>query len=144
MTFRAYLTPGHQKGKLYVRYQIHMLPLTSPAIRTQSSASVETDGFPNSQLVKVTGEWSLQSNSPSVLMSFSPIHSSSVDAAAMDSKEYESCHTGNITWLLVPSKQWYHGQLYVNKSVVKYCANNTTAIMEKYFLSSGLANVFIH
>lgn len=46
-------------------------------MRMQSSVSVETDGFPNSQLVKLTVEWSLQSNSPSVFLSFSPIQSSS-------------------------------------------------------------------
>lgn len=59
----------------------YIISLTSPVISTQSSASVDTSGFPKVQLVKLTEEWSLQSNSPSILMSLNPIQSSSVDAA---------------------------------------------------------------
>ncbi len=70
---------------LYV-YHTHMVILTSPLMRTQSSWSVMIAGFPNSQLVKVTVEWSLQSNSLSVFLSFSPIQSSSVDAADVGRK----------------------------------------------------------
>lgn len=62
----------------------YITSLTSPVISTQSSASVDTAGFPKVQLVKLTEEWSLQSNSPSTLMSLNPIQSSSFDAA--DSK----------------------------------------------------------
>lgn len=65
--------------------------LTSPLIRTQSSVSLEVAGLPYSQLVKVTVEESLQSNSPSILMSLSPIQSSSVDAADIDSDRWTSC-----------------------------------------------------
>lgn len=74
-----------------MHYQIHMRCPTSPVIRIQSTVSAESEGFPYAQLVKLTKEWSLQSNSPSVLMSFSPIQSSSVDAADMDSKECTAC-----------------------------------------------------
>lgn len=59
----------------------YITSLTSPVISTQSCASVDTAGFPNVQLVKLTEAWSLQSNSPSVLMSLNPIQSSSFDAA---------------------------------------------------------------
>ena len=58
-----------------------MCNITSPLIRTQSSVSPEVLGSPNSQLVYVTVEWSLQSNSLSVFLSFRPIHSSSLLAA---------------------------------------------------------------
>lgn len=59
----------------------YITSLTSPVISTQSAASVDTEGFPKVQLVKLTKEWSLQSNSPSTLMSLNPIQSSSFDAA---------------------------------------------------------------
>lgn len=64
-----------------MQHMSYITPLTSPVIATQSSASVDTAGFPKVQLVKLTEEWSLQSNSPSVLMSLNPIQSSSFDAA---------------------------------------------------------------
>lgn len=58
----------------------HVMIHTSPLIRTQSSCPEVTAGFPNSQLVKLTVDWSVQSNRPSVFLSLSPIQSSSVDA----------------------------------------------------------------
>lgn len=57
-------------------------------MRTQSSWALRTTGFPYSQLVKLTVAWSLQSNSPSVFLSFSPIQSSSVDAAEIGTNKY--------------------------------------------------------
>lgn len=65
--------------------------LTSPVISTQSSASVDMSGFPKVQLVKLTEEWSLQSNSPSIFMSLNPIQSSSVDAADSENKPSIFC-----------------------------------------------------
>lgn len=50
-------------------------------MRTQSSVPVAASGSPLSQVMKLTVEWSLQSNRPSVVLSFSPIQSSSVEAA---------------------------------------------------------------
>lgn len=61
--------------------------LTSPLMRTQAFISLDTAGFPNSQLVKLTVEWSIQSNSPSVFLSFSPIQSSSVDTADIEKRK---------------------------------------------------------
>lgn len=56
--------------------------ITSPLIRTQSFISLDTSGFPYSQLVKLTVEWSAHSKRPCDFPSFSPIQISSVDAEA--------------------------------------------------------------
>lgn len=72
---------GELKCNMQQHRVVFMVLITSPLMRTQSSWPGKTAGFPNSQLVKLTVEWSVQSNSPSVFMSFSPIQSSSVDAA---------------------------------------------------------------
>ncbi len=95
-----------KKDTLYMHHHIHKVILTSPLMRTQSSESVAIVGFPNSQLVKVTAECSLQSNSPSVLLSFSPIQSSSVDAADMAGEEFTSDQEVSKI-----SRYWFHPKI---------------------------------
>ncbi|XP_061694563.1 MAM and LDL-receptor class A domain-containing protein 2 isoform X2 [Syngnathoides biaculeatus] len=65
-------------------------------MRTQSSLSVKNVGSPYCQLVKATSVESLHSNRPSVLLSFKPIQSSSVEAADVCFVSTSSCPDGTF------------------------------------------------
>lgn len=83
------------RGTSLVHIQIECI--TCPRIRMQSFTSLDTSGFPNSQRVKLTAEWSIHSNRPSVFLSFSPIQSSSVEAT--ETKEnYISINMQYLIW----------------------------------------------
>ena len=99
--------------RISMHHYTHIMLFTSPLMRTQSSVS-DTVGFPYSQLVKLTVEWSLQSNSPSVFPSFSPIQSSSLDAIDMGHRRVV------YAFYIVIDHYWFKSWLFENIGLSAY------------------------